>query len=157
MRIKSNARQWLRQSAWTPPSTSPWYGREKVFWGWFLIVGDTVVLILRPGKQTADKDIRGMRRRGGCHCCTACGERRRLGSLGPPRADSYVASRDHLYADMRALHHHLLVDITQSSVLYSDGRLSPGGGARRAGADMVPRGFLGRETERSPSIIIRLT
>lgn len=34
----------------------------------FLIIGDTVVLILWPGKQTADKDIRGMQRHGGNHC-----------------------------------------------------------------------------------------
>lgn len=27
------------------------------------------MLILWPGKQTADKDIRGMQRHGGNHCC----------------------------------------------------------------------------------------
>lgn len=58
-----NTKQW-QKGLWL------YVGIKKVFWGWFLIIGDTVVLILLAWKkQTADKDIRGMQRNGGNHCC----------------------------------------------------------------------------------------
>lgn len=128
----------------TPPGLSACWGWEKVFWGCFLIIGDAVALILGPGKQTADKDIRGMQRHDGHHCCgqmdNSIGFVHTLASSvwivfpwsrGKKRmwVDSYVLSRCHLYVCMRALHHHLHVDITPRSVLYCDCCLSPGGRA----------------------------
>ena len=133
---------------WTLTGLSSCYSWEKAFWGWFLIIGDTAVLILWPGKQTADKDIRGMQRHGGNHCCTVCGKWTtplarfiQASSVSPTVVDEYVLSRCHLYVYMRAPRHHLCVDITPSPVLYSDCCLSPAGRTRRAGATMVNLAF----------------